>query len=101
MKIVQVVPKSGIDTKLKTLLRNKAAELRGGRTSFHRDRRGRWKHVKYPGWINLVEISGGMLIAEIQTKVEGTEWQMLRAFIGYLDRHLGEYIESITIYYKE
>ncbi len=101
MKIVQVVPKSGIETKLKTLLRNKAAELRGRPTSFRRDRRGWWKHVKYPGWINLEETKGGLLIAEIQTRVEGTEWQMLRAFIGYLDRHLGEEIESISIFYRE
>jgi hypothetical protein len=101
MKVVQVVPKSGIETKLKTLLRNKAAELRARPTSFKRDRRGRWKHVKYPGWINLDETSGGLLIAEIHTKVEGAEWQMLRAFIGYVDRHLGEYLESISIYYRE
>jgi hypothetical protein len=101
MKIVQVVPKTGIDTKLKTLLRNKAAELRGKPTAFHRDRRGKWKHVKYPGWINLNETSGGILIAEIQTKVEGTEWQLLRAFIGYLDRHVGEHLESVSIFYRE
>ncbi len=101
MKIVQVVPKSGIDSKLKTLLKNKATELRKKPTSFHRNRRGRWKHVKYPGWINLDETKGGLLIAEIQTKVEGTEWQLLQAFIGYLDRHLGKSIESISIYYME
>jgi hypothetical protein len=101
MKIVQVVPISGIETKLKTLLRNKAAELRRKPTAFHRDRRGRWKHVKYPGWINLAETSGGILIAEIHTKVEKAEWQLLQSFIGYLDRHVGENIESISIYYRE
>ncbi len=102
MKVVQVVPKSGIETKLKTLLRNKAVELRARpTTAFRRDRRGRWKHVKYPGWINLNETSGGLLIAEIQTKVQGSEWQLLQSFIGYLDRHLGENIESISIFYRE
>jgi hypothetical protein len=100
MKIVQVVPKAGIDRKLKTLLKNKASELRGKPTAFHRDRRGRWKHVKYQGWINLDETKGDLLVAEIQIKVEGTEWQLLQAFIGYLDRHLGKNIESISIYYK-
>lgn len=101
MKIVQIVPKSGIETKLKTLLRSKAAELRGKPTAFHRDRRNRWKHVKYPGWINLTETSGSMLIAEIHTKVERAEWQLLQAFIGYVDRHIGKNIESISIYYRE
>jgi hypothetical protein len=29
-----------------------------------------------------------------------SEWQLLQSFVGYLDRHLGEYIESITITYR-
>jgi len=32
--------------------------------------------------------------------VEDREWQMMDAFIGYLDRHLGEQIESISVYYR-
>ena len=28
------------------------------------------------------------------------EWQMLQAFIGYPDRHLGEQIDSISIHYR-
>jgi Uma2 family endonuclease len=28
-----------------------------------------------------------------------TEWQLLQAFIGYLDRHLGEHIDMISIRY--
>lgn len=98
MKIVQVVPKSGTDTKLKTLLKNKARELRGTTTAFHRVREGQWKHVKYPGRIIWDETRGGLLVAEIQPKKEESDWQLLQAFIGYLDRHLGESIESISIY---
>ena len=41
-----------------------------------------------------------LLIAEIRTKVKAHEWQILEAFIGYLDRHLGEQIESIAIHYR-
>jgi hypothetical protein len=43
---------------------------------------------------------GGMLVAEIQTKMKDHEWQMLQAFVGYLDRLLGEQIESISVYYS-
>jgi hypothetical protein len=32
--------------------------------------------------------------------VKDHEWQMLQAFVGYLDRHLGEQIESISVYYR-
>ena len=28
------------------------------------------------------------------------EWQMKDALIGCLDRHLGEHIESISVYYR-
>jgi hypothetical protein len=56
--------------------------------------------VKYPGWIQWDDAAGGLLVAEIRTKVKDHEWQILEAFIGYLDRHLGEQIESITIHYR-
>jgi hypothetical protein len=42
--------------------------------------------------------AGGLLVAEIQSKVKGHEWQVLQAFVGYLDRHSGEQIGSISVY---
>jgi hypothetical protein len=100
MKILQVVPKSGTDSKLKTLLKSAERHLRGPHTTFQRVREGRWKHVKYPGWIQWDDAPGGLLVAEIRTKEKDHEWQMMDAFIGYLDRHLGEHIESISVYYR-
>jgi hypothetical protein len=100
MKILQVVPKLGIPSSLKALLKNTERSLRNGNTTFRRMREGRWKHVKYPGWLQWDQAPGGLLVAEIQTKVKDHEWQMLQAFIGYLDRHLGEQIESISVFYR-
>ena len=100
MKILQVVPKAGIDSKLKALLKTTERNLRGPHTTFWRVREGRWKHVKYPGWIQWDQAAGGLLVAEIQSKVKDHEWQVLQAFVGYLDRHLGEQIESISVYYR-
>jgi hypothetical protein len=100
MKILQVVPKPGTKARLKTLLKNTERHLRGGNTTFHRMREGRWKHVKYPGWIQWGDAPGNLLLAEIQTKARDHEWQMLHAFIGYLDRHLGDKIDTIAIYYR-
>jgi hypothetical protein len=100
MKILQVVPKPGITAKLKTILKNTERNLRGPHTTFRREREGRWKHVKYPGWIQWDQAPGGLLLAEIHAKVKDHEWQMMDAFIGYLDRHLGEQIESISVYYR-
>jgi hypothetical protein len=100
MKILQAVPKSGVRATLKALLKSTERHLRNGNTTFRRVREGRWKHIKYPGWIQWDQAPGGLLVAEIQTKVKGHEWQMMDAFIGYLDRHLGEHIESISVYYR-
>lgn len=100
MKILQVVSRSGSDGKPKALLKGTERNLRGPHTTFQREREGRWKHVKYPGWIQWSDAPGNLLVAEIHTKVKDHEWQMLQAFIGYLDRHLGEHIESISVHYR-
>lgn len=100
MKIVQVVPRTGAKHSLKWLLKAKERELRGGTTAFSRRREGRWVHVKYPGWISWDETLGGILIAEIHTREDEPDWQLLQSFIGYLDRHLGQYIDTITITYR-
>ena len=100
MKILQVVPKAGNHAKLKSALKTTERGLRGPHTTFKRMREGRWKHVKYPGWIQWDQAPGGLLVAEIHTKVKDHEWQMMDAFIGYLDRHLGGEIDSISVYYR-
>jgi hypothetical protein len=100
MKIVQVIPKAELTSKLKTLLKATERQLRGPHTTFEREKEGRWKHVKYPGWIQWDETAGGLLVAEVRSRVKDHEWQILEAFIGYLDRHLGDHIESISIHYR-
>jgi hypothetical protein len=100
VKIVQVVPVADDKPSLKNLLKQTERRLRGGPTAFVRRREGRWVHVKHPGWINWDLSRGGILVAEIQSKRAAEEWKLLQAFVGYLDRHLGEYIDTITIIYR-
>lgn len=100
MRLLQVVPKPGTKPKLKSILKNTERSLRGPHTTFVRLSEGHWKHMKYPGWIKWDQAVGGLLVAEIHTKVKDHEWQMMDAFIGYLDRHLGELIESICLHYR-
>jgi hypothetical protein len=100
MKILQVMPRANKNPKLKSLLKATERGLRGGTTTFVRKKEGRWKHKKYPGWITWDEAQGGVLVAEIKTTEENAEWQLLQAFIGYLDRHLSEHIESVSITYR-
>jgi hypothetical protein len=100
MKILQVVPRRNNKQKLKTMLIEKERDLRGRRTTFVRQRAGRWRHEKFSGWINWDEASGGILVAEVRSKVPDSEWQLLHAFVGYLDRNFADRIESITITYR-
>lgn len=100
MKIIQVVPFANDKPTLKTLLRRTERRLRGGRTTFIRQREGRWAHVKYAGWIKWDIALGGILVAEVHSKKPEQEWQLLQAFVSYLDRHLGDYIDTISIKYK-
>lgn len=100
MKIIQVVSKPGTKPKLKTLLKATERGLRGPHTTFQREREGRWKHVKYPGWIHWSDAPGNSLVAEVHTHAKDHEWQMLQAVVGYLDRHLGPQIESISVHYR-
>ncbi len=99
MKILQVVPRRTNKKSLKQQLINKERELRG-RTTFLRKRAGRWAHLKYPGYIGWNEASGGILVAEIHSREPEEEWKLLQAFIGYLDRHLSDQIETITVFYR-
>jgi len=100
MKILQVVPRSDTRARLKTLLKSSERHLRNGHTTFRRIKEGHWKHAKYPGWVQWDEAPGNLLVATIHTKVKDHEWQMLQAFIGYIDRHLGEQVDSISVHYR-
>ena len=100
MKLLQVVPRNDAKKSLRAALNEKEREIRDKGTTFRRVRAGRWKHKNYFGWINWEETKGGIVVAEIQSRVEETEWQLLHAFVGYLDRHLSDLIESVTITYR-
>lgn len=99
MKVIQIVPRNKIKERLKTLLNAKEREIRN-RSTFIRKGTGRWGHKKHNGWINWKESLGGIIIAEVQSKIEESEWQLLIAYISYLDRHFSDKIESINISFR-
>jgi len=100
MKIVQIIPRARNRVRLKALLKKTELELRDKKTTFIKISEGKWRHIRYPGWINWDDAGSGIVIAEIKTRNLDYEWQVLQAFIGYLDRNLGKHIESISIYFR-
>ena len=100
MKILQVVPRRDAKKSLTAALNEKERELRDRGTVFVRVRAGKWKHKRFRGWINWEESNGGVLVAEVRSRVPSTEWQLLHSFVGYLDRNLSDLIESVTISFR-
>jgi hypothetical protein len=100
MKLVQVVPRHDATESLKTQLKAKERALRGKGTTWKRKKAGRWVHTKYPGWVTWGAGPGGLLVAEVKSKKSDAEWQLSAAFVGYLERHFAETIESITITFR-
>lgn len=78
---------------------------RKGRGAFYRSgpkahNRAKWSHASYKGWINLERAAGEVVTAEVRSvSKSGDEWQLLHAFIGWLDRHFGDEIQAINIQY--
>lgn len=99
---LSAIPRKGAN--LYRLLVRKEFDLRM-RGTFYRVRRKSgietWKHKSYPGRITFQRCVGGSVIAVLRSRATATEWQMLSAFIGFLDRYFREDIASVTICYDD
>jgi hypothetical protein len=104
MKVIQIVPQEGLA--LYAALVKKEAELRKNhrgtfyRTAGKKRNSSKWRHRAYPGWINLERGLSEVVLAEIRAPAPDQEWQMLSAFLGFIDRHFGNRILGITIHYR-
>jgi hypothetical protein len=88
---------------LYSLIKKKEIELRRKkRGTLHPVKPNRWKHVSYKGFIDFYKANKDISIFELKQKsTESNDWQLLHSFLGFLDRHFHEEIESITILYRD
>ena len=100
MKLIQANPKQDNTQTIYSALNAKERSLRGKGTSFSKLNKNKWKHVKFKGWVTVTNAPENILFAKVQSKSEGEESQIFEAFIGYLTRHCGDLIDSLTIYYR-
>lgn len=100
MKLIQVNPRIDNEQTIFSALNEKERNLRGTRTSFFKDNKNKWKHIKFVGWVTVTKAPGNILFAKVQSKSGKDESQIFEAFIGYLTRHCGSLIDSLTIYYR-
>lgn len=105
IKLVQIVPISGLRL-FGQMVRKEIDLSKRGVGTFYRSAakardRAKWSHAKYKGWIKLQRSEGEVVTAEIRSlSKSGDEWQLLHAFIGWLDRHFGRDIEALHIHYR-
>ncbi|SRR6266571_2252962 len=60
----------------------------------------KWSHSSYPGWINIERGMGEVVLLEIRSKKKDAEWQLLRAILGFLDRHFASRLSTVNIQYE-
>jgi hypothetical protein len=102
MKQLQIVPLKG-KRLLGAMVKKQADIRRSGRGTFsrvgaRRARAARWSHVRYKGAIKLKEASDAVDV-EIRSPEQGDEARLLSSFLGWLDRHFGDEVSSVTIHY--
>jgi hypothetical protein len=106
IKLIQIVPKE--DERLYGLMVKKEIELsRKNKGSFYRSaskehNRAKWTHKSYKGWIKLQRAEGEVVTVEIRSLSQSEdEWQIFHAFLGWLDRHFSDKIQSINVQYRD
>lgn len=104
MKRIQIVPQQGFNL-YGAMVQNEVEQSEKKLGTFYRSgpkerNRAKWPHVKHNGWVKLQRGSGGLVNAEIRTRVtDGRDWELFHAFIGYVDRHFGDELASINVQY--
>jgi hypothetical protein len=104
MKVIQIVPRNSMRLYDDLLNKEESIRERGRGTFFRAGRKKRssvtWKHKAYRGWVKLERGLSDAVTARIRTQPPEREWQMLSAFLGFVDRHFGQEISAITVSYR-
>lgn len=102
MKLIQANPIRDAEESIYTALNAKERVLRnsGYATSFKKEGKNKWKHVKHKGWVVVTKAEEGILFAKVKSMGASQEDKIFEAFIGYLTRHCGHLIDTLTIYYR-
>ena len=59
-----------------------------------------WTHVSYHGKVKFQKCLSNTIVAEVSSRNQDQEWQLLGSFIGFLDRNFRDIIENINISYN-
>ncbi|HWE20469.1 MAG TPA: hypothetical protein VG758_25390 [Hyphomicrobiaceae bacterium] len=100
MKMIQITPTDR--NRLYQAMVKKESDIRRERAgAFSRvgvktANKATWKHVRFKGRIKLNREASETVTA----RVSSADWQLLSAFIGWVDRHFGNQVQSVHIEYR-
>jgi hypothetical protein len=104
MKIVEIVPRARARL-YGTLVAKEAAIRKSGRGTYVRvgrksQRAARWKHKKFKGTLQLNRGESEAVTAKVRAATPEDERKLLSSFLGFVDRHAGDQVTTITIHYR-
>ena len=102
MKTVQIVPRGKVHL-FGAIVKKEAAIRKNKRGTFYRSGRAtraqaKWNHRRYKGSIALRHADDATVTARVRSPSE--EWQLLSAFLGWLNRHFGDKVTAVNITYS-
>src|SRR5262249_32543931 len=103
MKIAEIVPRARARL-YGTLVAKEAAIRKSGRGTYMRVGRksqhaARWKHKKFKGTLQLNRGASEAVTAKVRAATPEDERKLLSSFLGFVDRHAGDQVTTITIHY--
>ena len=103
MKLLQIVPRDGRRF-YDSIVRKQDDIRKNGRGTFSRTGRKRrnaahWVHAKFTGSVDL-ERSTDHVSAKVKSRNKTDESKLCTAFLGWVDRHFGDDLASVTIQYR-
>ena len=77
--------------------RGRGTYMRVGRRS---QRSVRWKHKMYRGSVQLSRGQSEVVTAKVRAPTPEEERRLLSSFLGFVDRHSGDEVDTVTIQYR-
>ena len=103
MKTVEITPRRKSPL-YNGLVRREADIRKKGRGTFARKGRLRagaatWGHKRFKGSVSLARGDAELVRAKVSSRTVEDEGGLLKAFLGFVDRHFGDQVATITIHY--